>query len=79
MAQTPERRPEDSNTDEGEATARPTGGDEGSAEPDANSTTGTTESDVFVGRAGGQDVGYAGETGAEARAQSDREQGAGDS
>ena len=36
---------------------------------DAAVTTGTAESDGFVGRVAGQDLGYAGETGAEARAQ----------
>ncbi len=34
---------------------------------DATATTGTAESQPFVGRAAGVDVGYAGETGAEAR------------
>jgi hypothetical protein len=36
-------------------------------DPDAGSTTGTGESETFVGRVSGQDVGYAGETGAEQR------------
>ncbi len=35
---------------------------------DQHSTTGTTPNEVHVGRAQGQDVGYAGETGAERRA-----------
>jgi hypothetical protein len=39
--------------------------------PDQNSTTGTTPGEEFVGRAQGQDVGYAGETGAERRAEAD--------
>jgi hypothetical protein len=39
-----------------------------SDQPDAGSTTGTGPSDTFVGRVGGRDVGYAGETGAERRA-----------
>lgn len=39
------------------------------SDPDGGSTTGTDESQEFVGRAAGQDAGYAGETGAEARAQ----------
>jgi hypothetical protein len=37
-------------------------------EGDAAVTTGTAESEEFVGRVAGQDLGYAGETGAEARA-----------
>lgn len=49
------------------ALSRATGGGE-STEGDAASTTGTGPSDVFVGRVAGQDVGYAGETGAERRA-----------
>jgi len=39
----------------------------GSACTDGGSTTGTGRSQTFVGRVGGQDVGYAGETGAERR------------
>lgn len=39
------------------------------AKPDQGSTTGTTPDDEYVGRVAGQDVGYAGETGAEARAE----------
>jgi hypothetical protein len=35
---------------------------------DAAVTTGTADSDEFVGRVAGKDLGYAGETGAEARA-----------
>lgn len=42
--------------------------DEGT-DPDGSSTTGTDENDEFVGRTAGQDAGYAGETGAEARAE----------
>jgi hypothetical protein len=47
---------------------RATGGVADPEAPDVNSTTGTTPNDVHVGRAQGQDVGYAGETGAERRA-----------
>jgi hypothetical protein len=43
--------------------------DDDGADPDGPSTTGTDENEEFVGRAAGQDAGYAGETGAEARAQ----------
>jgi hypothetical protein len=37
------------------------------------STTGTAPDDEFAGRVSGQDVGYAGETGAERRAGANRE------
>jgi len=53
------------------AQSRATGGDPDSDERDAVSTTGTGDSGQFVGRVGGQDVGYAGLTGAEARAMTD--------
>ena len=39
------------------------------AEGDASGTTGTGEGEEFVGRVAGRDLGYAGETGAEARAE----------
>ena len=42
--------------------------DEG-VDPDGSSTTGTDENAEFVGRTAGQDAGYTGETGAEARAE----------
>ena len=38
-------------------------------EGDNPGTTGTGEADEFVGRVAGRDLGYAGETGAEARAE----------
>jgi hypothetical protein len=57
---------EDVDPDDGQALSRVTGGGESDA-PDARSTTGTGESEEFVGRVAGQDVGYAGETGAERR------------
>ena len=65
----PDPRPgeDDVDRDDGVALSRATGGGP-SEEPDAASTTGTGESDEFVGRVAGQDVGYAGETGAERRA-----------
>jgi hypothetical protein len=53
--------------DDAQALSRATGGCP-SDEPDAASTTGTGESETFVGRVAGQDVGYAEETGAERRA-----------
>jgi hypothetical protein len=37
------------------------------ADPDGPSTTGTDENEQFVGRVAGDDAGYTGETGAEAR------------
>ena len=40
-----------------------------STEGDAEGTTGTGEGDEFVGRVAGRDLGYAGQTGAEARAE----------
>ncbi len=58
----------DVDRDEQEALSRATGGVPAPDAPDQGSTTGTTPSDVFVGRVAGQDVGYAGETGAERRA-----------
>ena len=57
---------EDVDRDDAQALSRATGGGP-SGEPDAASTTGTGESEEFVGRVAGQDVGYAGETGAERR------------
>jgi hypothetical protein len=57
----------DVDRDDAEALTRATGGGP-SDEPDAGATTGTGESGTFVGRVAGQDVGYAGETGAERRA-----------
>jgi hypothetical protein len=46
--------------------------DDERADADAPSTTGTEENEQFVGRVAGQDAGYTGETGAEARAGEDR-------
>ncbi len=57
----------DVDPDDAQALSRATGGGESDA-ADAQSTTGTGGSDTFVGRVSGQDVGYAGETGAERRA-----------
>ena len=60
------------------AGARETGGlpdahPAGRTEGDAAGTTGTDENEEFVGRAAGRDLGYAGETGAEARAEAGEE------
>ena len=57
---------DDVDQDDAQALSRATGGGESDAR-DAESTTGTGESETFVGRVAGQDVGYAGETGAERR------------
>jgi hypothetical protein len=57
------------------AGSRDTGGVADPDQPDQGSTTGTTPSEGFVGRVEGQDVGYAGETGAERRAQAAKENG----
>ncbi len=57
----------DVDRDDTQALSRATGGGD-SVAPDAAGTTGTGDSDAFVGRVSGQDVGYAGETGAERRA-----------
>jgi hypothetical protein len=67
-------RQDDVNQDEGQALSRATGGVEDPSAPDQGSTTGTTPSEEFVGRVSGQDVGYAGETGAERRAKWEAEQ-----
>ena len=67
-------RQDDVNQDEGQALSRATGGVEDPSAPDQGSTTGTTPSEEFVGRVSGQDVGYAGETGAERRAAWEAEQ-----
>jgi hypothetical protein len=58
----------DVHRDDAQALTRATGGEEQPEAPDSNSTTGTTPNDMYVGRDQGQDVGYAGETGAERRA-----------
>lgn len=42
---------------------------DGGTDPDGHSTTGADEIEEFVGRVSGQDAGYSGETGAEARAE----------
>ena len=42
-------------------------------EGDASGTTGTGDGEEFVGRVSGRDLGYAGETGAEARAEAGEE------
>jgi hypothetical protein len=63
----PRPHEEDVDPDGAQALSRATGGGDAD-DGDAASTTGTGASDAFVGRFSGQDVGYAGETGAERRA-----------
>jgi hypothetical protein len=58
--------------DEATAGARSTGGVEDPDAPDQASTTGSTPKGEYVGRIAGDDPGYAGETGAEARSDPDR-------
>ena len=55
------------------AESREMGGDPAAEAPDAQSTTGTGESDEFVGRVAGSDEGFDGETGAERRQQAAKE------
>jgi hypothetical protein len=64
---------DDVDTDGKLANSRATGGGP-DREGDAESTTGTGQSEEFVGRTAGQDEGYAGETGAEARSEANRAQ-----
>lgn len=53
--------------DQNVARSRETGGRRPQGDDDEASTTGTTEDEEYVGRIAGDDPGYAGETGAEAR------------
>lgn len=56
------------------ANSRDTGGPDpegGGGAADADTTTGTGESEKFVGRTAGVDLGYAGDTGAEQRAEAE--------
>jgi hypothetical protein len=55
------------------ATSRDTGGIADEQQVDQASTTGTTPTPEYVGRIAGDDVGYAEETGAERRAQADKD------
>jgi hypothetical protein len=55
------------------AASRMAGGEHAEHEGDQGSVTGTGDTDTFVGRAAGRDLGYAGETGAEARREAQRE------
>ncbi|ODU03469.1 MAG: hypothetical protein ABS81_14255 [Pseudonocardia sp. SCN 72-86] len=62
----PRTAEDDVRPDPGVARTRETGGRDTDA-GDSGSTTGVGRSEDFVGRAGGQDEGFAGETGAEVR------------
>jgi hypothetical protein len=55
------------------AGARDTGGRPADGEWDNHSSTGTSETETYVGRVAGQDSGDAGETGAEARAEAEQQ------
>lgn len=72
----PDPRPgeDDVDRDDHQALSRASGGVPDDDAPDQHSSTGTTPNDEGVGQAVGQDVGYAGETGAERRAQHEKEQ-----
>jgi hypothetical protein len=59
---------EDVEPDDAQALSRATGGVEDPDAPDQASTTGTTPKGEYVGRIAGEDVGYAGEQGADRRA-----------
>jgi hypothetical protein len=60
---------EDVATDPALVSNRATGGEHTELSGDRGSVTGTGQTGEFVGRIAGDDVGYAGETGAERRAQ----------
>jgi hypothetical protein len=64
----PDHFESDVDPDDAEALSRGEGGEPQENVPDANSTTGTTPNEEFVGRVAADDGGYEGETGAEARA-----------
>lgn len=64
---TPRRAEDDVPVDSANAGSRATGGGSDVDSVDRNSTTGTTESGEFVGRAGGDESGDVGLSGAEAR------------
>ena len=58
----------DAGSDPNLASSRATGGDHRHLSGDRGSVTGTGDTDEFVGQIAGDDLGYAGETGAERRA-----------
>jgi hypothetical protein len=63
-----EKGEDDVTADPQVAGSRATGGTDDQNESDQASTTGTSDTSEYVGRIAGDDVGYAGETGAEKRA-----------
>ena len=64
---------EDVASDPALASSRATGGEYVELSGDRGSVTGTGKTDEFVGRVAGDDLGYAGETGAERRAEALRD------
>ncbi len=65
----PDPRPGENDVERGDGQALSRAARGGATgESDADSTTGTGDSETFVGRVAGEDAGYAGETGAERRA-----------
>lgn len=62
----------DVDNDDKLAESRETGGVKHDDDPNEASTTSTTPDGEYVGRIAGDDVGYAGETGAEARSEAER-------
>ena len=64
----PRPHEEDVRPDDAQALSRATGGVADAEAPDQASTTGTTPKGEYVGRIAGDDVGYAGEQGADRRA-----------
>ena len=64
---------DDVDNDDKLAESRETGGVANEDDPNQGSTTSTTPDGEYVGRIAGDDVGYAGETGAEARTEAARD------
>lgn len=73
MAKDRHKTEEDVDDDPAVAGSRATDGVTNPAHPDQASTTGTTPKGTYVGRVAGNDVGYEGETGAEARTAAERD------
>ena len=62
----------DTQADDARVDSRVTGGVVDESDPNQGSTTSSTQDGGYVGRIAGDDVGYAGETGAERRAEARR-------
>ena len=75
MERDPRPGEDDVPRDDAQALSRESGGVPDEDAPDQGSSTGTTPNEEGVGQAVGQDVGYAGETGAERRAAWEKEHG----